>query len=639
GLMANRKSRVKQRPQGNPPTDNPHAESPRQVEPSPRFRPPRSLLFFGFFYLYFAFGIDVRLFYHGCGWVDNFPCFYSGWTFFRGFLTHPGGLVEYLSAFLAQSFFYSWLGAVVMTAQALAFWACTDFILKAFGVRRLRGLRYFIPLLLVGVYCRYGFPFVPTMGLLIALAGACLYLKFTSGRDGRAVVAFLVICLVVYIAAAGAALALVAVCGLYELLVKRRGSLAAICLALGAILPYLVGVLIYGDQIADAYSRLTPVSWELLRYSAFHKVVKAVWVLYLSLPVAASAVGVWRLVLARSDDRPSPAGRAKSPAWIQSVQARVAGRNTPTFALFVVTTAVVLVCRTPDRKDILLVDYFSRQGMWEQVLERGHRSAYQYTICHAVDRALCHLDRLGDDMFQFPQQPDAMLLTSRNVDPLWQKFDACLDLGLVNQAENTLLLCTEIYGDRPLLLHRLATINMIKGNVGAAGVYLRSLAKVPFWRSVADRDLARLERDPDLSDDAEIQRLRSLTIKVDSVREINTLNTLLTENPANRAAYQYSVAFTLLTRDLNGFAGLFSTYHQRNFTRVPRLYEQAIALAQTRGQWPANVPAQTVSPEVVAQLQEFLKLFNQIGPDQAATRSTLQKKFGDTYFYYYFASR
>ncbi len=630
--MAKRKPRVKQKQQIDLPVETLNSESPQPVASSRRFYRPRGLLFFGFFYLYFAFGIDVRLLYHGCGWVDNFPCFYSGWTFFRGFLAYPGGIVEYLSALLAQSFFHSWLGAAVITAQAWGLWACTDSILRAFCVQRLRGLRYFIPLLLIAVYSRYGFPFVPSMGLLAALLGMCLYLKFASGREGRVVAVFLGICLALYIMAAGAALVFVVMCGLYELLVRRRTSLAGIDFALGAILPYIVGIWIYGDPISDAYGRLLPMSWELLSHSSFRKIAKAVWALYLFLPATVAAVGTWRLVLGRSESSASSAGKAKRASWIQSMQARAGRWDLATLALAIVTAAVVLLSRTPARKRILLADYFSRQGMWEQVLDLGRRSPYQYTICHAVDRALCHLDKLGDEMFRFPQQPTALLLTDRNVDPLWQKFDTCLDLGLINQAENTLLLCTEIYGDRPLLLHRLATINRIKGNLGAAGVYLRSLAKVPFWKSVASRDLARLEH---LSEDAEILRWRSLMLKGDSVRDIDTLGVLLTENPANRMAYQYSVAFRLLSKDLNGFARLFSTHHQRSFTRIPRLYEQAIVLAQTRGQWPADVPAQAVSAEVGAQLQEFLRRFNQVGGD----RSTLQKTFGDTYFYYYFVGR
>ena len=122
------------------------------------------------------------------------------------------------------------------------------------------------------------------------------------------------------------------------------------------------------------------------------------------------------------------------------------------------------------------------------MLDLGRRSPYRYTVCHAAYLALRRLDRLGDEMFRFPQQPEALLLTDPSAEPVWQKFDTCLDLGLINQAENALVMCTEACTERPLLLHRLATINMVKGNVGRPA-FSERLAKVPFWRAVRVWDL------------------------------------------------------------------------------------------------------------------------------------------------------
>lgn len=78
----------------------------------------RSVIFFLLFYLYFWLVVDLRLLYEGGGVITNFPAFFTGWTFFRGFLSRPGGLVEYLSALLSQLFYYSWAGALVVTLQA-----------------------------------------------------------------------------------------------------------------------------------------------------------------------------------------------------------------------------------------------------------------------------------------------------------------------------------------------------------------------------------------------------------------------------------------------------------------------------------------------------------------------------------------
>ena len=100
------------------------------------------LVFFMFFYLYFALEIDVRLLYHCGGVIDNFPAFYRGWDFFRGFLTYPGGIVEYFSDLLVQSFYYSWLGAAVVTGQAWVICLCSDYVVRSFGISGWRGLRF-----------------------------------------------------------------------------------------------------------------------------------------------------------------------------------------------------------------------------------------------------------------------------------------------------------------------------------------------------------------------------------------------------------------------------------------------------------------------------------------------------------------
>jgi hypothetical protein len=47
----------------------------RTTAASRLLRPPRSVVFFVLFYLYFVFEIDLRLLYHCGGLIDNFPAF------------------------------------------------------------------------------------------------------------------------------------------------------------------------------------------------------------------------------------------------------------------------------------------------------------------------------------------------------------------------------------------------------------------------------------------------------------------------------------------------------------------------------------------------------------------------------------
>jgi hypothetical protein len=269
------------------------------------------------------------------------------------------------------------------------------------------------------------------------------------------------------------------------------------------------------------------------------------------------------------------------------------------------------------------------------VIEAGRRVPYHYLVCHAVNRALYHTGRLGDDMFAFPQHPSALLLTGREA--LWQKFDTCIDLGLLNEAENALTISMELFGERPLLLRRLALVNMAKGNVGAARVLLGALGKVPFWADEAQASLSRLDNDPNLTSDEDVQRLRGVMLRTDFVHGGgDSLTLLLNENPGNHMAYEYYMAALLLSKNVEGFLKAFDALHSVNESKIPRHYQEALLLFRTlRGQ-PVDVPGQFLARTMKLQLHEFLQAISRYGKDKAAARKALRPSYGDTYFYYYF---
>jgi len=90
--------------------------------------------------------------------------------------------------------------------------------------------------------------------------------------------------------------------------------------------------------------------------------------------------------------------------------------------------------------------------------------------------------------------------------------------------------CLEGLGARPMVLQRLALINMVKGNSGSAKIYLGALSKTLFNNDWAKQYLDRLETDPDLSTDKYIQHLRSICLDKDclthSLRKERTLSWL-----------------------------------------------------------------------------------------------------------------
>lgn len=614
----------------------------------------REPAFFVFFYLYFALRIDVSLLYHCGGLIDNFPTFYLDWDFFRSFLVYPGGIIEYISDFLVQSFYYSWLGALLVSAQAWVIYLCTDYTIRSFGFSRWRCLRFLGPLLLLAIYSQYAFHFPTTMGLLLALISFCLYLRLTpNSTNGGTILLFVILSAVLYIVAGGPVLLFIVLCGLYRMLLRGRKVLGLAHLASGAAIPYILGIIVYGARLHDAYFQLLPFHWKLLSRESGRTMLGAVYALYLFLPLFTVVLGCWFVFFKKPDKSVSSKNRSdnttecsKERSWIRNTvenllwerKYNVFSFSFRTLVLAGITIVTLLIYRDTELRRTFRIDYFSRYRMWIEVMEIGRRSPLDYTVCHAVNRALYHTGRLGDEMFCFPQHPAALFLTRKDMKTEWQKFDTCMDLGLINQAENALNISLETFGERPLLLQRLAVINMVKGNVSVARVYVGALEKVPFWSSVARDYLAVLESDPDLSGDDGIQSLRKVMLRTDYVGQADTLTLLLKDNPQNRMAYMYGMAWLLLSKNLDNFVQNFSMYHHRNFSTIPRHFKEALLLSRFLKKRTTDVPGLVVAEQTKTKFAEFVRAMQKYGKDLATAREALKGEFGNTYFYYYFFS-
>lgn len=610
-----------------------------KIAPRRRIGLPLSAVFFVAFYLYVALEIEPHLLYHGAGLIDNFPVFYWGGDFFAGFLAYPGGILEYVSAFLSQLFYHSWAGAAVITAQAWLICLCTDCAIKAVGLPRWRGLRFVGPLLLLALYSQYTFHLPVTMGALAALAALCLYLKLAPKGQMGSGVWFLAFSVGLYALAGGPYLLFALLCGLVEILFRARPRLGAIQLALGVAVPFVLGVVAFGQRPHDAYFQLLPLSWKVSTLTSSKLMRKAVWALLLSLPSILLIGGVGSASLAwcrRHSKTAKPSGRhgwlGKTAKLLGDPACSQFGPSFRTATLIVATAGVLLLYRNPKVKTLFETDHFSCHEQWSKVIEIGRENPYHYLVCHAVNRALYCEGRLGEEMFAFPQRPEALRLTRQEA--LWQKFDMCVDMGLVNEAENALMICIETYGERPLLLHRLARVNKIKGNISTARVLLGALAKVPFWGGIAGAELARLDADPELSQDAAVQHWRSIMLRQDFVRDADTLTLLLTENPKNRMAYEYGMAGLLLTKSLEQFARNVETF--RPAAQDPRHHIEALLLHRTLKRQPIDVPGRTIPREAKIRLHEFFQALQQHGKDKAEAAEALRGPFGDTYYYYYF---
>ena len=203
-----------------------------------------------------------------------------------------------------------------------------------------------------------------------------------------------------------------------------------------------------------------------------------------------------------------------------------------------------------------------------------------YAVMNAVNRALYHTGRLNQDMFTYLQHPDALIFTGADHALFyWHKFDTLIDLGLMNLAEKNFTECMETFGEQPMILQRLAMVNLAKGKTEAGRIYLEKLRKTLFFSTWAQDYLARLAADPTLAADPQMQQLRAQALRKDSTVLFYAtepmLPALVEQGSGNRMAFEYLMAWYMLKKRLDKFVQNLGRLPEFGYTAIPPLYQEA----------------------------------------------------------------
>jgi hypothetical protein len=624
-----------------------------------------SVVFFGLFYLYLWLIVKPGLIYD-CATITNFPVFYKGWAFFRESMSVPGGFLNYLSALLSQLFYYPWGGGLVITAQAWAFCACTGWLFRAVALPAGRWLRFVPAMLILAAWARYAYHLPMMMGALASLFFACLYVAVPSGggdasgatRPTRAAwvdpAVFVALSLISYVLSAAAFLPFAALCAIYELLYRRRYWFALVYLLFAAAFPYVAGVLLFRVSVVDAYTDMLPVSWRILGWPTRETMIGVVYALYLLPPAGVVLSRIAQYAYDMSHPARHDGHRAEGAVGMRSAK-RVKPRPSrlggwpaaPAVrwtggSLFLLAGAGTVALVAPDhrQKEVLEVHHYACRRMWPEVLQAARRQSDNYFVMNAVNRALWHTGRLTRDIFSRVQHPDGLLLVGEDqILWHWHKFDTLIDLGLMNLAEKNLAECMEAFGEQPMILQRLATISMVKGRIDTARIYLGALSKTLFHDDWAKEYLARIESDPDLSGDPQIQHLRSQCIAKDSVALFFTKEPLLAalagQRGGNRMAFEYLMASYLLNKQLDKVVQNVGRLREFGYGEIPPLYQEAILIYAYGTKKQVDLAGYAISPEVHRRIERFSSVFNRHNRNKDTAIAELAGEFRNSYFLYH----
>ncbi|MFC1543457.1 DUF6057 family protein, partial [Candidatus Neomarinimicrobiota bacterium] len=207
------------------------------------------LIFFAIYYLYIWLRINPALVYQ-----SQEPTFYTTMIFLNEFLDYPGGLTDYVSAFLSQFYYYPPLGALVVVAVIWLISLESRRFLASVTGHRQDGLAYLVPaVLLLMLHSQYQFPLSTSVGLLVALVFYNRYVRFASRPAFLRAGLFLSLAVVLYYLTPGPFLLYALLCGLGEILINRSMPLGFFYMLVAAVGPYLAAEYLFMVSTQQAY--------------------------------------------------------------------------------------------------------------------------------------------------------------------------------------------------------------------------------------------------------------------------------------------------------------------------------------------------------------------------------------------------
>lgn len=237
------------------------------------------------------------------------------------------------------------------------------------------------------------------------------------------------------------------------------------------------------------------------------------------------------------------------------------------------------------QEDLFAISTDAYRGEWDKVLERVEKDRPEDRVaaCY-TNLALLLQDSLPDKLLNYYQPAaEGLFMTAEAGSKLTDIFlsgDICFHLGDMNMAHHYAMMgmINSPKRQSSRMVRRLAEINMILGDTGAAQKYLRMLDATLFHRLWAKKQ--EWQMGGHAGADTLLAYKRSLLPKRDLLRStsdyVASLRVLAESNPKNTRAMHYLLCYYLLNKDLPAFSSTYETWCKGNPLYAARLYQEAL---------------------------------------------------------------
>ena len=267
-------------------------------------------------------------------------------------------------------------------------------------------------------------------------------------------------------------------------------------------------------------------------------------------------------------------------------------------------------------------DYLVRAQKWNKILGKSYNHPPEtMNGIWCTNFALGMKGMLLDNMFFYKQDgPDGLLMDALRIQPLalYSISDISFEIGMVNSAERFAFDIKQRLPDNHKsgrIYKRLAEVNLINGNYKVARKYMHVLQSTLFYGQWANHYMAILGDEQAINSDARYGALRKKRQKHNDqliYAKDQILAQLVKENPENKLAADYLLAYTMLRLDLEKVTEHTLRLKDKVYQNVPKAVQESIA-----GYWILSHPNDSlpipINKDIFQTTASYISVINKTG--------------------------
>jgi len=570
------------------------------------------LLFGLVVYVFFAFSYRYHLHYQ-----EQLQMFLFTKDYWSDLMSRPGGLAEYLGTFFTQFYYFSWLGALIIASMLVILQLQVSLLANKLKRNLLFLPLTFIPSILFwGLLCDENFLLAGVIAAILTLLAVQFYISLKN-QTAR-IVALILILPVLYWFAGGIFWVFGALCLILEWgYFKQLSRLQWVIIIAGFLLFVALPPFTAKHFLQYPLSRL----WWGLSYDRFPVIspypLLAIWTSLLLVPFVFKFLPV---VLNKS--------------------VKVISATVMMIALIFLGNKLIHLTADWNKEEIMAYDYCVRTHNWNNVMSMANQKDPNAPLSVAcLNLALCKTGKMGDSMFRYYQNgPEGLLPTfQRDFTLPFIAGEVYFQLGLLNTSMRYAFEAMEAipdYKKSSRAFQRIAEVNLLNGEYKVAAKYLHLLQHTLFYRNWATETLQFVGNPKLIDQNPEWTSLRKYRLTDDFLfseqQKDQMLGLLFIHCPSNKMAYEYLIAYTLLTKDLGHFMEYLPLGKDLGYTEIPAHYQEALIYVWSNKTSSLDKAPWSISDAVKQNLSKYAQIYS----SNQNSESLLKAEFSQTYWYY-----